>query len=297
MSANAENVGANASQDTLQTTEVVEEVVEQPRRERYELDNDSESEAGSPPAGEEKAESKTPDDDTDGVQKRINELTKNWRNAERELANFQQGQFQVPPDQQQQPKEGEQQDPFGIPPIKSLADFDYDENEYLKYNDQRTQALVAVQTQQALHMQQQQAEARKRMAVHQDREGKFANETPDYWQVVQNVPVTPIMRQAIETSDIGPEVVYYLGKHPEVAQAIAYDHPIEQARKLAALEYEFRGAKKSAARNEVSSAPPPAKTVKGSNPGRAVGASDANSDKLSDEEWLKRRNKEVRERR
>lgn len=286
MSVNAEDVGANASQVETETTEVVTEEVRQ-----YQLDPEPESKAESPPAGEEKAEEKT----RETVHDRINELTKNWRAAERQADELQQENVAL----RQQTQQAEQGKPpiesDEIPPPKTLADFDYDEAKFLEYSDQRTQKMVEVQTRDAwLQQQRLQTEATRR-AEHQTRETTFSSATGDYWETVQNVPVTAIMREAVETSEVGPEVIYYLGKNPQVASGIVQASPMEQARRMALIEIELKGSKETP--DKVSKAPPPAKTIKASNPGTRVAASDPDSDKLSDSEWLKRRQKEVKTRR
>jgi len=93
----------------------------------------------------------------------------------------------------------------------------------------------------------------------------------------------------------GPAVVYYLGKHPEVAYRIANKStPAAVALALADIE---RKALEPVRTNE-SDAPDPPNTI---GTGRATtGGKDPtnpeHSEKMSTAEWMKRRNQQVRKR-
>lgn len=284
-----ESPGANASQVQSETVETVEIVEERPQR--YELE--PESEAVSPPADEEKVEAKTPPEDgKNAVHERINKLTENWRTAERTSNDLIQENEELRR-RLQDTGPGPEPAPDDIPPRKSLADFDYDDAKYSAYMDDRTDKIIEKRTSEALQGQQRQAAQTARANEHKARENDFASSTDDYWQTVTQVPVTQQSLEVIESSDVGPEVLYYLGKNPQVAQGLIQVPPLEMARRMAFIETEITAAKEAVSQKKVSDAPPPAKKVKATDPGIRVGASDPDSDKLSDAEWLKRRNKEV----
>jgi hypothetical protein len=109
------------------------------------------------------------------------------------------------------------------------------------------------------------------------------------------------MAEVIADSEDGPAVAYYLGKNPEAAAAIAQLPPSAAARELGKLEarlaFEREKARTPAtpARSAVSQAPPPPPKIEASEPDVApVSAGDPDSDKLSVNEWMRRREKEVR---
>lgn len=78
-------------------------------------------------------------------------------------------------------------------------------------------------------------EAAKQQAAllesYKDREEEARERYDDFEQVAYNpnLPVTNDMAQAIQASDIGPEVIYHLGSNPKEAHRIANLPPILQA--------------------------------------------------------------------
>lgn len=60
----------------------------------------------------------------------------------------------------------------------------------------------------------------------------------DFEQVAYNpkLPVTEVMAQAIQASDIGPDVIYHLGTDPKEAARIASLPPVLQAKEIGKIE-------------------------------------------------------------
>lgn len=283
-------VGADASLEPQPEPEGQAEEVEEVQR--YELDPEPESEVDSPPTDEENVEetTSTPDDDIErernAVQERINKLTKNWRDAERTAEQLREENTRL-----QQPE------PQAEETVKTLADFDYDETKYQGYLFTRAEELATRKAEETVRgFQRQQADERRTQA-HQGREAEFAGKTSDYWETVNGVPVTAAEREVLESSDIGPEMVYYLGKNPTVAQQLTQVPVLEMAKRLTLIESEISAAKQAASKKEVSGAPPPPKKVKATDPGLRVNPNDPASDKLSDKNWLKRREAQLAKRR
>jgi hypothetical protein len=85
-------------------------------------------------------------------------------------------------------------------------------------------------------------EAAKQQAAlldsYKDREEEARERYDDFEQVAYNpnLPVTDYMAQAIQASDIGPEVIYHLGSNPKEAQRIANLPPILQAKEIGRIE-------------------------------------------------------------
>ena len=87
-----------------------------------------------------------------------------------------------------------------------------------------------------------QREAAKQQAAildgYRDREEEARDRYEDFEQVAYNpnLPVTDIMAQAIQASDIGPEVIYHLGSNPKEARRIANLSPVLQAKEIGKIE-------------------------------------------------------------
>ena len=83
---------------------------------------------------------------------------------------------------------------------------------------------------------------------------------PDWHQVVgaSKVPTTPAMDQAIMESENGPEIAYYLAKHPAEAMRIYQLSPKAQEREIIRLESKAAGIATTTTRQ---SAPAPIKPI------------------------------------
>jgi hypothetical protein len=98
---------------------------------------------------------------------------------------------------------------------------------------------------------------------------------------------SPFMEVVLEVSEKPTELLYHLGKNPEIAEELADLGPIKLAKRLDRIERELAeaGAKKT------SNAPKPLQEVRGS-----AGASRALAD-LEDKDFVKRRREQIANRR
>jgi len=236
---------------------------------------EAQSEAESPPA-----EEKDLDEKTDAFQGRIDKLTQSFRESERSAdalreqnAELQQRLADVPPP---------------VEPTKTLADFDYNEDSYRQYlfdeaTTRATRAAEKVVT--GYQAQSHDEDVKSKFA---SREKDFAGSVDDYQKVVyaDDLKINQAMSVEIRESDIGPEMAYYLGKHPEEASQLSKQTPREVIRGMAILESTIR-AEKAKGPKTVSDAPPPAGKVRGKSAATTPATTDPKSDKLSDEEWFK----------
>lgn len=71
-----------------------------------------------------------------------------------------------------------------------------------------------------------------------DREEEARNKYDDFEQVAYNpkLPITDAMAQTIQSSDIGPDMAYYLGTNPKEAERISRLSPLSQAKELGKIE-------------------------------------------------------------
>ena len=112
-----------------------------------------------------------------------------------------------------------------------------------------------------------------------------ADKYEDFEAVTQqdDLHITPIMGDALLSSERGEDVWYHLGKNPKVAEQIANMDPIQQALEIGKLEERLSSGK------TASGAPPPTKPVNSRGP-----ANNSLSDKMSTADWMRKRYEEVR---
>lgn len=224
-----------------------------------------------------------------GFQRRIKEVTDD-RNYWRELAmrNAQQ--------EQQRPVESPKaQEPVKLP---TLEEYGYDEAKYqvalLEYADKRAEAVVERRLTEAEKQRAEQA----RIETFVTRQKEFAKATPDFEDKVLRDPTLPIseaMREVILDSPSGPEIAYHLAGHRDVAERIARLPAHLAAFEIGRIEGRLTAEKAAKARpSTVTQAPPPAPSIDASAPDLTPRASSADSDQLSDDEWMRLRNKELK---
>ena len=76
------------------------------------------------------------------------------------------------------------------------------------------------------------------LSAYHDREEEVRSKYDDFEQVAYNpnLPITNVMAEAIQSSDIGPEVAYYLGTNPKEAERISKLTPYVQAKEIGKIE-------------------------------------------------------------
>jgi len=186
-------------------------------------------------------------------------LAKEQRKWERKLA-----QPQVP----QVPKE--------LPPVDQFANVeDY------------AQALAERKAQELLQQQAAQREQEALLDSYREREETAREKYEDFEAVALNprLPITQVMAQTIQASDVGPDVAYYLGTNPKEAERISKLPAILQAKEIGKIEVKVTSSppiKKSSA------APAPITPVASRTSGNAAyDTTDPRSVKtMSTSEWI-----------
>jgi hypothetical protein len=215
-----------------------------------------------------------------GVQKRIDELTREKHEALR-LA-------QTLAERLQAAGQGDEAKPkathVGTPDPSQFSTYE-------DYIDALTDFKIE-QRETARTQQYRQAQAQREQAAMQERAqaqlSKGAEKYADFYEVVTDpsLPVTGTMAAAMAEAENGADVAYYLGTNPKEAQRIASLSPTRQAIEIGKIE-----AKLSAQPvTEATKAPPPIKPLSG------VGKVETDPDKMSTEDWLKWRNKQLKTR-
>jgi hypothetical protein len=100
------------------------------------------------------------------------------------------------------------------------------------------EALAEQKAQEILARREAEAQQAALIDSYRDREEEARDRYEDFEQVAYNpnLPVTDIMAQAIQASDIGPEVIYWLGSNPKEAGRIAKLPPVLQAKEIGKIE-------------------------------------------------------------
>jgi len=230
-----------------------------------------------------------PDEDTtkvlDPVQKRIDELTRRRYDAERERDYWREHAQRAQPPKQEAP-------PVETPPAvsKTLADFAYDESKYQDYLFKQAEARAVAAAEKVLTQKQTETARVQTVTAHREREAEFAKKVPDYFEVAHYAPITDSMAEIIMDSDISAELAYHLGKNRQVALNLSRLSPLQQAREIGRIEAKLAAKPKPPA---ISDAPPPAPKLAGNNGSSPIVPGTPESDKLSTEEWLRRREKQL----
>lgn len=155
----------------------------------------------------------------------------------------------------------------------------------------RIQREASEQTQK----QRQEEAARKAAETYHARVAKAREKYPDYDDKVysESVPFTRPMADAISESEFGPDVAYHLASNPEEFSRIAALPPRSQIMELGYLTHQFRqAAKPDAPKPQVSQAPKPIRPIGGGGGSPAPGASVTGGEE-SMEAYAARRAKEL----
>jgi hypothetical protein len=120
-----------------------------------------------------------------------------------------------------------------------------------------------------------------------EREEEARNKYDDFEQVAYNskLPITEAMAQTIQSSDVGPDMAYYLGSNPKEADRISRLSPLQQAKELGKIEAKLAD---NPVVKKTSSAPAPIAPVTARSTGSpATDTTDPRSIKsMSTSEWI-----------
>lgn len=203
-----------------------------------------------------------------GVQKRIDELTRRYHEAEergRQEADYWRQQAEA---HEARLRELDRNKP--APKLEQFHDLEAFTEAQAKFQAERLIAERLEAEKQAFYQQQrQQQEAMQQAAVQQrfsveleTRLREAEKKYPDFRDVVTSPELPGIVGTpafgAIWESSIGADVMYYIAKNPERAHQIMSLSPVGQVREIARIEAAIEAGK------TVSSAPPPPNTVGGS---------------------------------
>jgi len=135
------------------------------------------------------------------------------------------------------------------------------------------------------------------LSAYHDREEEVRSKYDDFEQVAYNpsLPITNVMAEAIQSSDIGPEVAYFLGTNPKEAERISKLTPYVQAKEIGKIEAKLAD---NPPVKKTSSAPTPITPVTARTTGSpAYDTTDPRSTKtMTASQWIEAENKRERKR-
>lgn len=248
-----------------------------------------ESEADSSPAVEEDDEETTepaPGDTeySENVKGRMDELTTNWRETERALETANE---EVDKLRRQIAEVPVQQEP-----LKTPADFDYDDTKYQTYLMDENEKRSAEAARRAVLGVQHDAAQKDRMLEIEKAETAYAEKHPDYFNVTRdrNLRMSQPMLDAAAQSEIREDVLFHLAKNPDKATSI-FNLPDAQAGfKMGLLSAELKAEQVKAKKpNVVSKAPAPVPTIKSGDAGLDKGY----NENMTAKQFATRRKKEI----
>lgn len=242
---------------------------------------------------------KTPDNagisekpDKDVIQKRIDTLT--WEKHERAReAEY----WRKRAEELEKPKEPEK--PAQLP---KLSDYEYDEAKFQAAMVEFTRAEARREATEVLRAERQREQEQNTVKTFRQRESDFEATTPDYRERVYDpsVPLSEEMARQIASSDNGPELAYYLATNKDKAAQLYSASPVDVAREIgrieARLEAQRQAKEKPKEQPKVSAAPPPPPKIEAEEPAIKISPDEPDSDKLSDVEWMRKRNKQEKAR-
>ena len=125
------------------------------------------------------------------------------------------------------------------------------------------------------------------LETYHEKEEEARSKYDDFEQVAYNpkLPITTVMAQSIQGSDVGPEVAYYLGANPKEADRISRLAPILQAKEIGRIEAKMANDPPV---KKTTSAPAPISPVTARSSGApAYDTTDPRSTKtMTDSQWI-----------
>lgn len=122
-------------------------------------------------------------------------------------------------------------------------------------------ALAARKAEELIRAREASAKQAEMLEAYHDREEEARAKYDDFEQVAYNpnLPITNVMAETIQASDIGPDLAYYLGANPKEADRISRLSPFLQAKEIGRLEVKLTTEPMT---KQVSKAPEPISPVK-----------------------------------
>lgn len=158
------------------------------------------------------------------------------------------------------------------------------------------EALADRKAEERLQQREVQRQQQEVLSAYQEREEQARDKYEDFEQVAYNpnLRITNAMAEAIQYSDVGPDLAYYLGSNPKEADRISRLSPFVQAKEIGRIEAKLASEPVT---KKTTSAPAPIAPVTARTSGSpAYDTTDPRSTKtMSASEWIEaERNRQIR---
>jgi hypothetical protein len=158
------------------------------------------------------------------------------------------------------------------------------------------EALADRKAEERLQQREVQRQQQEVLSAYQEREEQARDKYEDFEQVAYNpnLRITNAMAEAIQSSDAGPDLAYYLGSNPKEADRISRLSPLVQAKEIGRIEAKL--ASEPVTKKTTSAPAPIAPVTARSTGGTAYDTTDPRSTKtMSASEWIEaERNRQIR---
>ena len=153
--------------------------------------------------------------------------------------------------------------------------------------DEYAEALAVSKAEQLLADREAKRQQTELLESYHDREEEARNKYDDFEQVAYNpsLPITTVMAQTIQSSDVGPDLAYYLGTNPKEADRISRLQPFMQAKEIGRIEAKLISSPPA---KKTSTAPAPISPVTARSSGNPIyDTTDPRSSKtMTDSQWI-----------
>jgi len=154
--------------------------------------------------------------------------------------------------------------------------------------EEYAEALAFKKAQEMIEARERHQEQSHRLEQYHDKEEEARSKYDDFEQVAYNprLPITNVMAETIQASEVGPDVAYYLGTNPKEADRISRLSPFLQAKEIGRIEAKIQSD--PAPVKKTTSAPAPIAPVTPRNTGASVtDTTDPRSVKsMTTSEWI-----------
>ena len=152
--------------------------------------------------------------------------------------------------------------------------------------DEYAQALAERKAQELVQQRDQRQQQEALLEGYQEREEAAREKYDDFEQVALNpkLPITTLMAQTIQASDVGPDVAYYLGSNPKEAERISRLPAYLQAKEIGRIEAKVQSSPPA---KKTSAAPTPITPVTARSASTTYDTTDPRSVKhMTTSQWI-----------
>lgn len=250
---------------------------------------------GTPPAGETPAKPEVTETDAD----------RNWRQVREQIGQLQATEAALKKERDaerfereklnRQLEELRRQPQSAEPAGKTLEDFGHDVEKFTAYLREQIQREASEAGQSTAN----QERAQRNWAQYEERAAAYAKESPGYTEAFKRLQgfFPDHVANGLVAVEEGPALVEFLGNNISEAISLRNADPFTAGMLIGQYQSRIKGEREKAAAAKKDPPPPPAPKL-GGGPGSGAGVKPdtSDSDGLSDAEWLRRRNAQVRAR-